>query len=93
MRKLLIVLVAILITGCSSQIDGVNFDSDKTIVPVCEECGLIAVHEEFKNRSYCPICGDNITISNIELSYAFKLMLDEFKSLGIYPRLMLQDKY
>jgi len=70
-----------------------RFDADKTIVPVCEECGLVAIHDEFKNRSYCPICGDNVVISNIELSYAFKLMMDELKSLGIYPKLMLKDKY
>jgi len=70
-----------------------RFDSDKTIVPVCEECGIIAVRNEFKDRSYCPICGDNVEISMIEISYAFKLMLDEFKSLGIYPKLQLTQKY
>lgn len=70
-----------------------RFDSDRTTVPVCENCGLIAVRDEFKNRSYCPICGDNVEISNIEMSYAFKLILDEFKSLGIYPKLKLKSKY
>jgi DNA-directed RNA polymerase subunit B' len=70
-----------------------RFDSDRTIVPVCEECGLIAIHDEYKNRSYCPVCGDNVTVSNIELSYAFKLMMDELKSLGVYPKLILKDKY
>ena len=70
-----------------------RFDSDRTIVPVCEECGLIAVTDEFKSRNYCPICGDNTTITNIELSYAFKLMLDELKTLGVYPKLSLEDKY
>jgi DNA-directed RNA polymerase subunit B' len=70
-----------------------RFDADRTIVPVCEECGLVAIHDEFKNRAYCPVCGDAVTISNIELSYAFKLMMDELKSLGIYPKLMLKDKY
>ncbi|MBU0758581.1 MAG: DNA-directed RNA polymerase subunit B [Nanoarchaeota archaeon] len=70
-----------------------RFDSDRTIVPVCEECGLIAVHNEYKNTSYCPICGENATVSNIELAYAFKLMLDEFKALGIYPKLILKNKY
>ncbi len=70
-----------------------RFDSDRAVVPVCEECGLIAVHNEFKNQSYCPICGENVKISNVSLSYAFKLMLDEFKSLGIYPKLELKDKY
>ncbi|MBD3163618.1 DNA-directed RNA polymerase subunit B [Candidatus Woesearchaeota archaeon] len=70
-----------------------RFDSDKTVVPVCENCGLIAVRDEFKNRSYCAICGDNVEISDIEISYAFKLILDEFKSLGIYPKLNLKSKY
>ncbi|MEM3374544.1 MAG: DNA-directed RNA polymerase subunit B [Candidatus Woesearchaeota archaeon] len=70
-----------------------RFDSDRTIVPICEQCGLTAVHEEFKNRSYCPVCGENAPVSNVEMSYAFKLLLDELKSLGIYPKLMLKDKF
>jgi DNA-directed RNA polymerase subunit B' len=70
-----------------------RFDSDKTVVPVCENCGIIAVRNEFKDKNYCPICGDNVKISMIEISYAFKLMLDEFKSLGIYPKLILRSKY
>jgi len=70
-----------------------RFDSDKTIVPVCENCGLIAVDDAYKDKKYCPICGDNVEISDIEISYAFKLILDEFKSMGIYPKLQLKDKY
>ncbi|MBI4439357.1 DNA-directed RNA polymerase subunit B [Candidatus Woesearchaeota archaeon] len=70
-----------------------RFDSDKTTVLVCEGCGVIAIRDEFRKRSYCPICGDNAEISGIEVSYAFKLILDEFKSLGIYPKLMLESKY
>jgi DNA-directed RNA polymerase beta subunit len=70
-----------------------RFDSDKTLVPVCESCGIIAVYNEFKNKSYCPICGENVEINTVEISYAFKLMLDEFKSLGIYPKMVLESKY
>lgn len=70
-----------------------RFDSDRSIVPVCEECGLIAIHDAFKNKHYCPTCGENVEISNIEISYAFKLMMDEFKTLGIYPKLVLKNKY
>ncbi|HLC95836.1 MAG TPA: DNA-directed RNA polymerase subunit B [Candidatus Nanoarchaeia archaeon] len=70
-----------------------RFDSDKTLVPVCEGCGTIAVRDDYKNKNYCPICGDNVDINMIELSYAFKLILDEFKSLCIYPRLKLKSKY
>ena len=70
-----------------------RFDSDKTIVPVCEGCGTIAIYNEFKDQSLCPLCGDGVEISDVELSYAFKLILDEFKSLGIYPKLKLKTKY
>ncbi|MBI1969335.1 DNA-directed RNA polymerase subunit B, partial [Candidatus Woesearchaeota archaeon] len=70
-----------------------RFDSDRTIVPVCEQCGMIAIYNEYKNQSYCPICGENVEISTIEISYAFKLILDEFKTLGIYPKLQLKTKY
>jgi DNA-directed RNA polymerase beta subunit len=70
-----------------------RFDSDKTIVPVCEDCGMLAVDDTYKDKKYCPICGDNVEISEIEVSYAFKLILDEFKSMGIYPKLQLKDKY
>ncbi len=70
-----------------------RFDADRTIVPVCENCGLIAVYDEYKKRSYCPVCGDNTEINYIELAYAFKLLLDEIKSLCIYPKLELKNKY
>jgi len=70
-----------------------RFDSDKTVVPVCESCGIIAIHDIYKDNKYCPICGDNVEVNDIEVSYAFKLILDEFKSLGIYPKLILKNKY
>ncbi|MDP7182183.1 MAG: DNA-directed RNA polymerase subunit B [Candidatus Woesearchaeota archaeon] len=70
-----------------------RFDSDKTVVPVCEECGMIAVYDAFKEKSLCPVCGDNAVIHDVEMSYAFKLILDEFKSLGVYPKLELGNRY
>ena len=70
-----------------------RFDSDKTVVPVCEGCGIIAIKDDHKNRTYCPVCGDGVEVNFIEVSYAFKLMLDEFKSLGLYPKLELTSKY
>jgi len=63
------------------------------VVPVCESCGMIAVHNDFKNQSYCPVCGENVEINNIELSYAFKLIVDEFRSLGINMKIKLENKY
>ena len=66
------------------------FDSDKTLVPVCSECGLIAVHDKIKNKNVCPICGE-AKIFEVEMSYAFKLMLDELKSMLIYPKLVVEE--
>jgi DNA-directed RNA polymerase subunit B len=68
-----------------------RFDSDKTIVPVCTECGLVAVWDRVKNKKYCPACGET-KIVDIEMSYAFKLMLDELKSMLIYPKIILKEE-
>src|SRR3989338_4450960 len=70
-----------------------RFDSDKIILPVCEQCGLVAIEDHYKSRKYCLMCGEDVEINYLEMSYAFKLLLDEFRSLGIYPRLNLKNKY
>ena len=70
-----------------------RFDSDKTTVYVCEECGMVAVYDSFKNKKYCIKCGSNVEINPVEISYAFKLLLDELKSMVIYPKIILKDKY
>ncbi|MHA1873329.1 MAG: DNA-directed RNA polymerase subunit beta, partial [Candidatus Heimdallarchaeaceae archaeon] len=49
--------------------------------------------DEYRNKKFCPKCGSNVEITPIELSYAFKLLLDELKSLCISPRLNLESKY
>src|SRR3989344_6886639 len=70
-----------------------RFDSDKTIIHICENCGMLAVNDQYRNRQYCTKCGENVKITPIELSYAFKLLLDELKSLCLHPKLMLRSKY
>ena len=66
-------------------------ESDKYEAIVCEDCGMLAVYDRNKNKKYCPICGDVETYP-VEISYAFKLLLDELKSLCIFPKLVLGDK-
>jgi DNA-directed RNA polymerase subunit B len=68
-----------------------RFDSDKAIIPICSECGLVAIDDKTKNRKYCPVCGDT-KIIDVEMSYAFKLMLDELKSMLIYPKIVLKEE-
>ena len=70
-----------------------RFDSDRTVLYICEQCGMLAVYDAYKNRKFCPRCGGNVEINPIELSYAFKLLLDELRALGISPRLKLKSKY
>jgi DNA-directed RNA polymerase subunit B' len=67
-----------------------RFDSDKAVVPICSECGLVAVWDRIKNKKYCQVDGDT-KIIEVEMSYAFKLMLDELKSLLIYPKVILKE--
>ena len=68
-----------------------RFDSDKAVIPICSECGLVAIFDRTKNRKYCPVCGDT-KIIDVEMSYAFKLMLDELKSMLIYPKIVLKEE-
>jgi len=66
-------------------------ESDKTIQLVCTECGSTATHDHARNRDVCPVCGSE-NVEPVEMSYAFKLLLDEIKSLYVFPRLLLKKK-
>lgn len=70
-----------------------RFDSDRTVIPISEASGLLAIDDVFKHRVYDPVGGEDAEISYIEMSYAFKLFLDEMKSMCIYPQLELKEKY
>ena len=66
-------------------------ESDKYVAIICGDCGMLAVYDKARDKKYCPICGDVETYP-VEISYAFKLLLDELKSLCIFPKLVLGDK-
>src|SRR3989344_3131921 len=65
--------------------------SDKTVELVCGNCGSLAYTDRQKNKSYCALC-ESSDIQPVEMSYAFKLLLDEMKSIGIFPKLKLGDR-
>ena len=66
-------------------------ESDKVVELVCSHCGMIATYDKQRNVSFCSTCGADTDIYPVEMSYAFKLLLDEIKSLGVAPRLKLED--
>ncbi|MDI6720934.1 MAG: DNA-directed RNA polymerase subunit B, partial [Candidatus Aenigmarchaeota archaeon] len=67
-----------------------RFSSDRYTIPICNQCGLIAVEDHVKGKKYCSICKKS-KIIDVEMSYAFKLMLDELKCLGIYPKIVPEE--
>jgi DNA-directed RNA polymerase subunit B' len=52
---------------------------------------MVAIYDRIRDKKYCSICGESDTFP-VEISYAFKLLLDELKSLCIFPKLVLEDK-
>ncbi len=65
--------------------------SDKSVELVCMNCGCFAVHDKVKNKKACPLC-ESAQTTEVEMSYAFKLLLDEMKSIGIFPQILLRDR-
>ena len=66
-------------------------ESDKTEVPICMSCGMTAIYDRYRDIKYCPLCGEDTDIQLVAMSYAFKLLLDELKSMGIYPKLRMGE--
>ena len=66
-------------------------ESDRVVELVCGNCGMIASIDKKTGSTYCPNCGADTDIYPVEMSYAFKLLLDEMKVLCIAPRLELEE--
>ena len=68
-----------------------RFDSDKVTVPICRKCGLVALWDKANEKNICPVCKDS-DVAELEMSYAFKLLLDELKTMLIYPKIGVKGK-
>jgi len=69
-----------------------RYDSDKVIVYVCDKCGALAIKDNIKNKITCVLCGNN-EAEPVEISYAFKLLLEELQGLHILTKFDLKNKY
>jgi DNA-directed RNA polymerase beta subunit len=69
-----------------------RYDSDKTVVYICKECGNMSYEDVIRNRIPCPMCGSN-EAEPIEMPYAFKLLVDELLGFGIHTRFVLKNKF
>ncbi|MEM3781696.1 MAG: hypothetical protein QXT43_01910, partial [Candidatus Micrarchaeaceae archaeon] len=64
--------------------------SDKADIWICNECGSVGYYDYVKHIPICPVCGSN-NLEKVEISYAFKLLLDELKAMHINPSIRLGE--
>jgi len=69
-----------------------RYDSDKIVLNVCTRCGSIAIEDNIRSKIICPICGSE-EAEAVEVSYAFKLLLEELQGLHIHTKFSLKNKY
>jgi len=67
-------------------------ESDKCIIYICENCGIVAYYDLKQRKYICKICGSDAIISPVTMSYAFKLLVQELMSLCISPKLKLKER-
>ncbi len=67
--------------------------SDGTTEYVCgnSDCGHIAILDS-NGELRCPVCGEKSNVHQIQTSFAFKLLMDELRSLGVTMRLNVEDQ-
>ncbi|MEK6913281.1 MAG: DNA-directed RNA polymerase subunit B'' [Nanoarchaeota archaeon] len=69
-----------------------RYDSDKVVLPICMKCGSIGIDDTIGNKLSCPMCNSE-DIEPVEMSYAFKLLLEELQGLHIHTSFGLKNKY
>ena len=67
-------------------------ESDGWTLQVCAESGHVAFWDWRKRCYVSPIHGERAEVFPVQTSYAFKLLLDEMKSLGVAMRIELEDR-
>ena len=69
-----------------------RYDSDKVVIHICTKCGAIAIKDTIHDKLVCSAC-NSMEIEPVEMSYAFKLLVEELQSLHIQTHFELKNKY
>ncbi len=69
-----------------------RYDSDRVVLPICINCGSIGIDDNIRDKVSCPVCNSE-DVEPVEVSYAFKLLLEELQGLHIHTNLKLKNKY
>ena len=69
-----------------------RYDSDRVVIHLCSQCGSIVVDDQIHNKRVCSLCHSN-QIEPVEVSYAFKLLVEELQGLHLLTKFDLKNKY
>jgi DNA-directed RNA polymerase subunit B len=69
-----------------------RYDADKVVIHICAKCGAVAIEDNIREKVYCPLCG-SLEAEPVEVSYAFKLLIDEIQGLHLTTKFDLKNKY
>ncbi len=69
-----------------------RYDSDKVVVDICAKCGSVVIDDQIHNKRVCSLCHSN-QVEPVEVSYAFKLLIEELQGLHLLTKFELKNKY
>jgi DNA-directed RNA polymerase beta subunit len=69
-----------------------RYSSDKVVINICSKCGSIVIDDQIHNKKVCSLCHSN-QVEPVEVSYAFKLLIEELQGLHLLTKFDLKNKY
>lgn len=69
-----------------------RYDSDRVKLSICSKCGSTAIEDSIRNKIVCPMCNSE-EVEPIEVSYAFKLLVEELQGMHTNISFDLKNKY
>ena len=65
--------------------------SDKYEVPICNNCGLIAIYNDKQHIHLCKNCENRTSFSRVKIPYSAKLLFQELISMNVAPRIITEQ--